>query len=114
MGTLRSLAEATDISLLQEIFDAFLGDSAMRLQSLRDALRAGDAQVLKQAAHALSGSSANIGARQMARLSHELEVLGAPGQGGSLESAARLINQLEEEFARVQSELRAELEKLAP
>ena len=106
LANLRALAQATDISLLQEIIDAFLCDSTMRLESLRQAAAEGDAQVLKQAAHALKGASANIGAKVMAALSQELQAM---GEEGSTAGATPVIEQLEAEFARARSELEAEL-----
>ena len=106
VARLRSLAEATDPSLLNQIFEAFLSDGATRLSTLHGTLEKGDAETLRKAAHALKGASANIGARRMADLAQELQAL---GEAGSVEGAAALVDQLEEEFERVRIEIAAEL-----
>jgi HPt (histidine-containing phosphotransfer) domain-containing protein len=96
--------------LLPEIIDAFLSDSTARIEALRQAEARGDAPVLRQAAHALKGASANIGATVMAAQSQQLQAI---GDEGSVEGAALLIDQLEAEFAPVRADLEAELERLS-
>ena len=110
IANLRSLAEATDMSLLQEIIEAFVGDSEARLVALREAVRNADAQQLRQSAHALKGASANIGARAMAQLSQQLQ---EQGERGVLDEATNVIHALEEAFAHAKIALEAELERLA-
>ncbi len=103
---LRDLAAATEASLLTQIFESFLSDGAARLQALRGALQSGDAEVLHQASHALKGASSNIGARRMAEISQQLQVL---GETESVQGAAGLVDALESEFERVQVEIAAEM-----
>lgn len=107
VARLRDLAEATDASLLNQIFEAFLGDGTARLNTLQGALETGDSETLRKAAHALKGASANIGAQRMAEISQELQAL---GEAGTVTGAAVWIEQLEAEFKRVQIEIAAELE----
>jgi HPt (histidine-containing phosphotransfer) domain-containing protein len=106
IAQLRSLAEATDASLLNQIFEAFLSDGAARLAALHGAVEKHDASSLHQASHALKGASANIGARRMADLAQQLQAL---GETDSVEGAGLLIEELEEEFARVTRQITAEL-----
>jgi CheY-like chemotaxis protein/HPt (histidine-containing phosphotransfer) domain-containing protein len=107
VAQLRSLAEATDASLLNQIFEAFLSDGFVRLEALRTALAQGDVETLRTAAHALKGASANIGANGMAALAHELQSL---GELGTVENAEALVIGLEAEFARVRAEIDTALE----
>jgi len=102
VARLRTLAESTDASLLNQIFEAFNSDGEARLETMRGALGTGDAESLRKSAHALKGASANIGARQMAGLAQELQAL---GEAGTVEGAAVIIDQLETEFERVQTEI---------
>jgi len=52
----------------------------------------------------LKGAAANIGAKALAQLAHELEIL---GRSPSLTRAAELIDQLDIEFERVELEIQA-------
>jgi HPt (histidine-containing phosphotransfer) domain-containing protein len=64
---------------------------------MRKAIAAGDADALRKAAHALKGSSANLGAQQVSAVSAELEKL---GRSGTVQGAEALFARLESEFAR--------------
>jgi len=99
---LRDLATATAPSVLTEIYEAFLGSTVDYLAAMRQAAQAGDADGLRNAAHALKGASANVGGRTMAEISRQLEAL---GHLQSVPGADELIEQLEQEFARVRIEI---------
>jgi signal transduction histidine kinase/AmiR/NasT family two-component response regulator/HPt (histidine-containing phosphotransfer) domain-containing protein len=99
---LRKLAEATDPSVLTEIYEAFLSSAAEYLTALRQAAQAGASDDLRKAAHALKGASANIGAQNLAEISRQLEAL---GNSQSVAGAEKLIEQSEQEFTRVKIEL---------
>ncbi len=80
------------------MIDAFLGDTPGYLVQLREALATGDATVLRQVAHAIKGSSANIGAAALAESAARLE--SAVGTNDA-EALVRLVGQVEQEYARV-------------
>lgn len=105
---LRALAVATDPSLLDQIFEAFLLDGQARISTMRRALQEGDAMCLHHAAHALKGAGASIGAHGVAGIAQKLQAL-----GGSVEGADLLIEPLEVEFERVRAEIAVELEARA-
>ena len=100
---LRALAQATDPSILTEIYDAFLSSAVGYSATLRQASASGNTDDLARAAHSLKGASANIGAKAVALLAHELEIL---GNSPSLTGAAGLVAQLEIELKRVELEIR--------
>jgi HPt (histidine-containing phosphotransfer) domain-containing protein len=102
IARLRALAEASEPSLLDQIFTAFLQDSAERIRTLRDALSGSDPELIRRAAHALRGASANVGALQMADVARRLEGI---GDKNGENSAAELIDELEGEFGRVMGEI---------
>ena len=102
IARLRALAEATEPSLLEQIFTSFLNDGAERLDKLRNALDGNDPELLRKTAHTLKGASANIGAHHLADIAEQLELL---GKASSMSGAAVLIEQLECEFERVKSEI---------
>jgi len=78
--------------------DLFLGDLPRRREALGHALSDGDAEGIREAAHALNGSAAYIGAVELARLCRELE--GGAGSGDAT-MAARIGAALEAEAERV-------------
>ena len=57
---------------------------------------------MKQTAHALKGSAANLGARRMAHIAARIEELGG---SGDLKEVADLLEELQSEFEGVSAEL---------
>ena len=98
LDRLRQLQEITGRSVVGEVVDGFLSEAPRRLSRLREALAAGDGEALAFAAHALKGSSAQLGALRLASLSHALEL---EGRQGTLEEAAGMVDEIECELARV-------------
>jgi HPt (histidine-containing phosphotransfer) domain-containing protein len=82
---------------VQETVDSFLGDLPLSLARMHQALGDGDAQTLAFEAHSLRGSSAQIGAVQVAALSGELE---QRSRSADLAAAANLLAALEREIER--------------
>lgn len=99
---LRALAVATDPSVLREIHDAFLASAVDYLAAMRDGAAGNDAGGLRKAAHALKGAGANIGAQRLTELCRQLEAL---GETGRVDGVIKRLEQLEQEFARVKSEI---------
>ena len=60
-------------ALLRKVVEAFLADTSGRLTALRQALDRSDAAAVRQLAHALRGSSLNVGALHMAEVASALE-----------------------------------------
>ncbi|MCC2682272.1 MAG: multi-sensor hybrid histidine kinase [Nitrosospira multiformis] len=102
VARLRSLAEATDPSLITQIFTSFLSDGAERIDALKEALAGRNMELLYKTAHAIKGASANIGAHSMADMTQKLELA---GKAGDMAGAVTLIEQIEMEFGRVQHEI---------
>ncbi len=90
--------------MLGEILDLFLADTPSLLVTIREAIKAEDAAMLKYAAHSLKGSASNLGIRKMYYLCFTLQELGS--QGFFLK-AAQALAELEAEFSRVKSILEA-------
>jgi two-component system, sensor histidine kinase and response regulator len=102
---LAGLRELGDADLLSELSTMFLDDASSRLAALRETVEGGDAKAVEQIAHALKGSSGNMGAKRMAKICAELEYVGA---SGDLSYAPEVLGRLEEEFSRVRPALEAE------
>jgi CheY-like chemotaxis protein/HPt (histidine-containing phosphotransfer) domain-containing protein len=102
VARLRSLAEATDPSLLTQIFTSFLSDGADRINALGEALDGRDTELLRKTAHVIKGASANIGAHSVTDIAQKLELV---GETGNMSGAVALVKQIEVEFERVKREI---------
>jgi PAS domain S-box-containing protein len=105
LANMRKLAGNVNPALLIEVIDIFLKDAPTRLEAMRAALAAGDAQAVGKAAHALKGGCAYVGATRMSDLCKRLE---ERGRAGSLEGMAEGLSELEEEYGRVSRALETE------
>ncbi len=103
---LRELSVPGEPDILAELVGLFLEDAPPRLEALRAALDEGDARRVKEAAHALKGSSSNMGASRMAEICARLEEAGTLGD---LIEAPDLLKRLETEFAQARSALEGEV-----
>jgi PAS domain S-box-containing protein len=91
--------------VIGQLIDLFQETTPPLLAHLREAVVAGDAEKLRHTAHELKGSSGNLGARRLAALAADLEKI---GKGGSVDGAAPLLGQVEQEYERVREDLLAE------
>jgi HPt (histidine-containing phosphotransfer) domain-containing protein len=108
LDALREMQGEGEPDLLAELVEIFEEDASTRLRALREALERGDAESLKQTAHALKGSAANLGARRMAHMAARIEEL-AGGSESLKEEVADLLEELQREFKGVRAELSASL-----
>ncbi len=104
LSHLVGMDESADFGLLEEVVDLLSRDTPPRLAQMRQAVATGDAPALRQAAHALKGSAATVGATAMAAMSARLEDLGRTGE---LDGAGALLDELSEEVPLVIEALRA-------
>jgi CheY-like chemotaxis protein/HPt (histidine-containing phosphotransfer) domain-containing protein len=108
LDNLRRLEELTGKPLLGELLDLYRSETPKRLQRMREALLRSSAEDLLFAAHSLKGSSAQIGASQVAALSAEIEHRarrGDLGDLGDLGDVAGLLDDLEREVGRAMAAL---------
>jgi two-component system sensor histidine kinase/response regulator len=91
-----------DRSLFQEIAKVFKDDCPRLVEKMRRAIVMRDAKGLEDCAHALKGSSANLGAGAVSHAAAEIERLASTG---NVESTSVEFRVLQEELARAFSEL---------
>ena len=91
LNAIRDLEKAGNEGLLGTIVNLFHTQSAELCETIRTAVSAGDATGLREAAHSLKSSSANVGAMQVSALSFDLEVA---GREGVMDDAAALSDRL--------------------
>ncbi|OGR41933.1 MAG: hypothetical protein A2X35_11540 [Elusimicrobia bacterium GWA2_61_42] len=101
---LKELAGPENPGFLCELLGTYLRDLPARLEAIRAAAAAANAEALQQAAHALKGSSGNIGAQRLQKLCLRLEFT---GKSGSLEGAGELVAALEKEIPVTRAEIEA-------
>lgn len=104
LAYLRETSGETAVNLLPELAQLYLEDTAKQITDVGSAVAANDAVKLRQAGHALKGSSAIMGFDRLAALAKEVERLGKEGQ---VQKAASLLPDLQNEYQPVQLVLRS-------
>ena len=102
LAGLEELEEDGEESIVAELAGMFLEDAASRIEELREAVDEGDANSVREAAHALKGSSGNMGVHEMEEPCAKLQ---EAGESGDLKNASALLEQLEAAFGRARPEL---------
>jgi HPt (histidine-containing phosphotransfer) domain-containing protein len=87
-----------DQQLLRELVGIFVDDGPKRLEALRAAMSAADAQQLEQIAHSLKGSAAILGA---VRLQESALALEESAHDGFAQHGTHLVPELVHEVERV-------------
>jgi len=111
VSVLRSFEEMQaegEPDLVVELIDLYLEDAPRKLSSMLEATAESDEESLKRAAHGLKGSSASLGAGQVAALCQELERAYCVN---SFEQATALLDRMGRELARAQRAFEAERRK---
>ncbi|HBL27532.1 MAG TPA: hybrid sensor histidine kinase/response regulator [Acidobacteria bacterium] len=97
------LASMIGANSLNTVLQAFLRDLPTRLAAMREALATQDGATLAFAAHALKGSSGQLGATRVSALCRELE---QAGRSASLAGLEARLDELAGEIERLEPELR--------
>jgi len=110
LKAIRELDPDNAAGLLAQVVALYLEASPPLITQIEAGLASGDAPSVRMAAHTLKSSSANVGARQLARLCSTLE---QAARAGSLPGAAAAA-QIRQEFGAVRRALEHETGKPAP
>ena len=102
LDSIRALQCEGDPNIVSELITIYLEDSTARVSEIKRTVTLGDPAQIKRAAHALRGSSANLGARALAALCALLE------QSTGTAAAAELAARIELEFENVRAALELE------
>ena len=96
--------------LIEELLDLFQAEATPQLETIRAAHASGDYAHAARAAHAIAGSSANLGGLRLSKLAKSLELSAESGAterfGSLLPSVGRLYDQTIAAFAGEISRLR--------
>ncbi len=106
LDNLRQLSKGSD-EFLREVTTLYLADSPLRLEAIRKAVQANDSAALAAAAHALKGSSGNVGAKGVQELAARIERI---ARAGKIDGALTVVDELTRECERAQERLRELIE----
>ena len=105
LGRIRALHRPGGPNLLAKVLGLYSSSSLALTEALRTATLSQDAEGLRQAAHALKSSSANIGATAFADICKQVETAAA---GGEFDHACLLVEELLAEHQKVLQALDAQ------
>jgi len=94
--------------LIVELIDLYLKDAPQRMLAIREAALENEWGLLKRAVHNLKGSSANLGVRLVAETCIKLERIECEH---STEGVRKLLQQMDDEFARASEVLLSERQR---
>jgi HPt (histidine-containing phosphotransfer) domain-containing protein len=95
--------------VIAELIDLFLQDAPARLAQAREALTAGNAARIVEAAHSLKGSARNLRAERLAQACEALEQV---GKSEKIDAAASPLGQAEAELKKVTTLLKQQKKSL--
>ena len=109
---LSRLSEGTggDAGFVQELIDQFLTDAPQLVAAARNALKSGNADDLRRAAHTLKSNAATFGAQ---RLAHSSRTVEDAARNGRLEAIAALVDAMSTELDTVLERLPATWREMA-
>lgn len=106
LDSIRSLRGVGGDRMVQRVISMYLTNSSDLVTELKTVLQKGDAEAVRQRAHALKSSSQNVGATAMAALSLALEEMGREGR---LQQRERYLEELDEVYPLTVQALKHEL-----
>ena len=101
--TFEELKKTSGEDFIVELVDTFLEDAPKIFSELKSALKKGDADGFRRAAHSLKSNGATFGAGRFADLARELEMIGKERR---LSDTGEKIQALEATFKLVADELK--------
>lgn len=104
LNALRELDPEGGMNLAHQIVRTFLDSAQTWVERVEQGVADGDGDALRQAAHALKSSSANVGAERLSGLYRQMEKLGRERR---LDEAREALDEVRGEYARAVSEMQA-------
>lgn len=111
---LKTPVEQTTLNELKDILEdefpllvnTYIEDADLRMLRLRSAVDATDTAQVRAEAHALKGSSRNLGANPLGELFARMEAMGSSGE---ISGAGDLLLDIEQELSRTRDFLRGQI-----
>lgn len=105
LGTLRELREVM-AQEFDELIEAYLSDTRVRIDEVRAAVAAGDAYQVRELIHSLKGSCSNIGAFALAQCCQKAENM---ARAGELDGVDAMVEEIQRLFTDVATALSREI-----
>jgi HPt (histidine-containing phosphotransfer) domain-containing protein len=109
LETIRNLRGVGGDKMVKKVVDLYLTSSSSLVEGLCSGLSQGNAEAVRQGAHALKSSSQNVGANALAALSQKLEEM---GRSGELEDTERYRVELDRLYPRTVLALKAAVQRV--
>jgi len=94
------ISRIVDEELVAEIMPVCIADNSERVKKLSEAVGKSDTEAVKSFAHAIKGSSANMGAKRLSEAAYTLESISSEGD---LSQAVELLQKIRAEFEQLES-----------
>jgi len=108
LKSIRSLQRQGAPDMIARVIGMYMDRTPKMMESLREAVAAGRASAMQEAAHSLKSSSGNVGAMNLVALCKELEQM---GRENSLQSASEVLTRIEAEYEAVRKALTMEVQR---
>ncbi|MCP4578290.1 MAG: Hpt domain-containing protein, partial [Deltaproteobacteria bacterium] len=96
----KALAEFEgDEAFLMEVLEGFIENVTSQIVNIRRAISEGDAETVRQEAHAIKGGASNLAADELSHIASKLENI---GKSGSLEGGLDILERLKKAFCRLE------------
>jgi CheY-like chemotaxis protein/HPt (histidine-containing phosphotransfer) domain-containing protein len=89
-----------DKEFLMEVLHEFLEKTGNQIESIRQAISGGDAEVVRREGHSIKGGAAILTANDISGLAYKLQEI---GESGDLDSSTGTLEKLEAEFHRLEN-----------
>jgi PAS domain S-box-containing protein len=109
LANIRALQRPGAENVLDKVIELYLGNSTALIEKLEHAIATGDASAVRDAAHSLKSSSANLGAQRLADICKTIEVSLAPAHPAG--SAKNWLAALKQEHAKACAALNLERQR---
>jgi len=100
---IRQLQQPDKVDILLQLIDTYISSSRPLIATLKEAVATNKSDVIKQSAHSLKSSSANLGAHRLAAICQDLESM---GRNIEIEKCPAMFKKCEQEFELVIAELK--------
>ena len=109
-GSICEMAAGAPDGFLRELTDKYVNSATQHLEDLETAMLEGNCERVRQLAHGLKSSSANLGAAVLSSVCQQLENL---AKSGSLNGSEQIFNTMKAEYVRVVQALEQEMRSAA-
>ncbi len=106
LDNIRALQIEGEPDILNQVINNYLKDSVKLIDNLREAIHKSNIEQIKNTAHSLKSSCANVGAVKLSSLCKELEM---KSKSNSIENASAILLEIKDEHKKVTEALKSKI-----